>query len=89
MRTAGADAGKSGRPVVPALIATAFAQETTETAKQPWRNEADQARHRSSIRLESQRARFFSAPQSSEARPSASHKTGRSVTTSVFCSTHS
>ena len=44
MRNALAHAGKSGRRVVSAFIATAFAQETTEAASQQWRAVADQIR---------------------------------------------
>lgn len=46
MRNALAHAGKSGRRVVSAFIATAFAQETPEAAKQQWRGVADQLRPR-------------------------------------------
>jgi putative transposase len=44
MRNALAHAGKSGRRVVSAFIATAFAQETSEAASQQWRSVADQMR---------------------------------------------
>ncbi|TRL37338.1 IS256 family transposase, partial [Rhizobium straminoryzae] len=44
MRNALAHAGKSGRRVVSAFIATAFAQDTPETASTQWRNAADQIR---------------------------------------------
>ncbi|MBV1688257.1 IS256 family transposase [Novosphingobium sp. G106] len=44
MRNALAHAGKSGRRVVSAFIATAFAQETPEAAKLQWRSVADQLR---------------------------------------------
>jgi putative transposase len=44
MRNALAHAGKSGRRVVSAFIATAFAQETPETARAQWRSVADQLR---------------------------------------------
>jgi len=44
MRNALAHAGKSGRRVVSAFIATAFAQETPEAASQQWRSVADQMR---------------------------------------------
>src|SRR5262252_5751647 len=44
MRNALAHAGKSGRRVVSAFIATAFAQDTPEAASQQWRNVADQVR---------------------------------------------
>jgi putative transposase len=44
MRNALAHAGKSGRRVVSAFIATAFAQETPEAASQQWRAMADQIR---------------------------------------------
>jgi len=44
MRNALAYAGKSGRRVVSAFIATAFAQETPEAASQQWRSVADQVR---------------------------------------------
>lgn len=43
-RNAMAHAGKSGRRVVPAFIATAYAQETPEAAKGQWRKVADQLR---------------------------------------------
>ena len=43
-RNALAHAGKSGRRVVSAFIATAFAQETPEDAKSQWRKVADQLR---------------------------------------------
>ena len=43
-RNALAHAGKSGRRVVSAFIATAFAQETPEAAKIQWRKVADQLR---------------------------------------------
>jgi transposase-like protein len=43
-RNALAHAGKSGRRVVSAFIATAFAQETTEDAKAQWRKVPDQLR---------------------------------------------
>jgi transposase-like protein len=44
MRNALAHAGKSGRRVVSAFIATAFAQETPEAASTQWRSVADQIR---------------------------------------------
>jgi len=44
MRNLLAHAGKSGRRVVSALIATAFAQEDAEAAKTQWRRVADQFR---------------------------------------------
>jgi transposase-like protein len=44
MRNALAHAGKSGRRVVSALIATAFAQEDADAAKAQWRKVADQFR---------------------------------------------
>jgi transposase-like protein len=44
MRNALAHAGKSGRRVVSAFIATAFAQDTPEAASQQWRSVADQVR---------------------------------------------
>jgi putative transposase len=44
MRNVFAHAGKSGRRVVSAFIATAFAQETAEAASQQWRAVADQMR---------------------------------------------
>jgi len=44
MRNALAHAGKSGRRVVSAFIATAFAQETPEAASMQWRSVADQIR---------------------------------------------
>lgn len=43
-RNAMAHAGKSGRRVVSAFIATAYAQETPEAAKEQWRKVADQLR---------------------------------------------
>ena len=46
MRNALAHAGKSGRRVVSAFIATAFAQDTPETASTQWRNVADQIRQK-------------------------------------------
>jgi transposase-like protein len=44
MRNALAHAGKSGKRVVSAFIATAFAQETPEAASQQWRSVVDQMR---------------------------------------------
>jgi transposase-like protein len=44
MRNALAHAGRNGRRVVSALIATAFAQDDAEAAKQQWRRVADQLR---------------------------------------------
>ncbi len=44
MRNALAHAGKSGRRVVSAFVATAFAQNDAEAAKQQWRRVADQLR---------------------------------------------
>jgi putative transposase len=44
MRNVLADAGKQGRRVVAAFIATAFAQEDAETARSQWRQVADQIR---------------------------------------------
>jgi transposase-like protein len=44
MRNALAHAGKSGRRVVSAFIATAFAQDDAEAAKMQWRRVADQLR---------------------------------------------
>jgi putative transposase len=44
MRNALAHAGRSGRRVVSAFIATAFAQETAEAARLQWRKIADQLR---------------------------------------------
>ena len=44
MRNALAHAGKSGRRVVSAFIATAFAQDTPQAASVQWRNVADQIR---------------------------------------------
>ena len=44
MRNALAHAGKSGRRVVSAFIATAFAQDSAEAAKAQWRKVADQLR---------------------------------------------
>jgi putative transposase len=46
MRNVLAHAGKSGRRVVSAFIATAFAQETPEAASTQWRAVADQIRPR-------------------------------------------
>ena len=45
MRNVLAHAGKSGRRVASAFIATAFAQETAEAASSQWRAVADQIRH--------------------------------------------
>jgi putative transposase len=44
MRNALAYAGKSGRRVVSAFVATAFAQDDADSAKQQWRRVADQLR---------------------------------------------
>ena len=44
MRNVLAHAGKSGRRVVSAFIATAFAQETPEAASLQWRSVADEIR---------------------------------------------
>ena len=44
MRNVLAHAGKPGRRVVAAFIATAFAQDTAEAARQQWRQVADQLR---------------------------------------------
>ena len=44
MRNALAHAGRSGRRVVSAFVATAFAQNDAESAKQQWRRVADQLR---------------------------------------------
>jgi transposase-like protein len=44
MRNALAHAGRSGRRVVSAFIATAFAQDDAEQAKAQWRRVADQLR---------------------------------------------
>lgn len=44
MRNALAHAGKRGKRVVAAFIATAFAQDTPQTAKEQWRRIADQLR---------------------------------------------
>src|SRR3982751_4668125 len=44
MRNLLARAGKSGRRVVSAFVATAFAQETPESARAQWRQVADQLR---------------------------------------------
>ena len=44
MRNALAHAGKGGRRVVSAFIATAFAQDTPEAASTQWRSVADQIR---------------------------------------------
>jgi hypothetical protein len=41
-----AHAGKQGRRVVTAFIATAFAQEDAETARSQWRQVADQIRRK-------------------------------------------
>ena len=46
MRNVLAHAGKSGRRVVSAFIATAFAQETSDAARQQWRSVADHLRSR-------------------------------------------
>ena len=46
MRNVLAHAGKSGRRVVSAFIATAFAQDTAEAARAQWRQVADQIRAR-------------------------------------------
>src|SRR5438045_4657135 len=46
MRNVLAHAGKQGRRVVAAFIATAFAQEDAETARLQWRQVADQLRPR-------------------------------------------
>ena len=46
MRNALAHAGKSGRRVVAAFIATAFAQDTAAAAKAQWRQVADQVRQK-------------------------------------------
>jgi transposase-like protein len=46
MRNVLAHAGKSGRRVVSAFIATAFAQDTPEAASVQWRAVADQLRPR-------------------------------------------
>ena len=46
MRNALAHAGKSGRRVVSAFVATAFAQDTADAAKQQWRSVADHLRTR-------------------------------------------
>jgi transposase-like protein len=44
MRNALAHAGKRGRRVVSAFVATAFAQDEADSAKQQWRRVADQLR---------------------------------------------
>ena len=44
MRNALAHAGKSGRRVVSAFVATAFAQEDAKAAREQWRRVADQLR---------------------------------------------
>jgi transposase-like protein len=44
MRNALAHAGRSGRRVVAAFIATAFAQDHADAAKAQWRQVADQVR---------------------------------------------
>jgi transposase-like protein len=44
MRNALAHAGKSGRRVVSAFVATAFVQNDSDAAKQQWRRVADQLR---------------------------------------------
>jgi putative transposase len=46
MRNALAYAGKSGRRVVSAVLATAFAQETAEAARHEWRRISDQLQHK-------------------------------------------
>ena len=46
MRNLLAHAGKSGRRVVAAFVATAFAQEDAQAAKTQWRQVADQLRHK-------------------------------------------
>jgi transposase-like protein len=46
MRNALAHAGKTGRRVVSAFIATAFAQDDAEAASAQWRKVADQLRPR-------------------------------------------
>jgi len=46
MRNALAHAGKQGRRVVSAFIATAFAQDDAEAARAQWRQVADQLRPR-------------------------------------------
>ena len=46
MRNALAHAGRSGRRVVSAFIATAFAQDDADAARQQWRRVADQIRRR-------------------------------------------
>jgi transposase-like protein len=46
MRNALAHAGKSGRRVVSAFMATAFAQDDAEAARQQWRRVADQLRQK-------------------------------------------
>lgn len=47
MRNVLAHAGRSGRRVVSASIATAFAQDDAEAARQQWRRVADQLRPKS------------------------------------------
>ena len=46
LRNVLAHAGKQGRRVVTAFIATAFAQEDAETARSQWRQVADQIRRK-------------------------------------------
>jgi putative transposase len=46
MRNVLANAGKQGRRVISAFIATAFAQDDAEAARQQWRHVADQIRPR-------------------------------------------
>jgi len=69
MRNVLAYAGKSGRRVVSAFIATAFAQETPEAASTQWRAVADQIRpkvpkaRRHSRRRRARRARLYDLPE--------------------------
>jgi putative transposase len=46
LRNVPAHAGRQGRRVVAAFIATAFAQDDAETARSQWRLVADQLRHK-------------------------------------------
>ena len=69
MRNVLAHAGKQGRRVVAAFIATAFAQEDAETARSQWRQVADQIRpkvrqtSRPDGRGGNRRARLYELPQ--------------------------
>ena len=78
MRNVLAHAGKSGRRVVSAFIATAFAQETPEAASVQWRTVADQIRPEGSQarryhgRRGNRRARLHDIP---EGAPRQLHRT--------------